>query len=73
MHVPGSSSFPSGHATVGFACAAVLALAAPRLALPLYALAALVAWSRVHVGVHYPLDVVGGAVLGVLIGQVVRA
>lgn len=65
VHVPGSSSFPSGHATVGFACAAVLALVAPRLALPLYVLAALVAWSRVYVGVHYPLDVLGGAVLGV--------
>ncbi len=73
VHVPGSSSFPSGHAAVGFACAAVLARAAPRLALPLYALAVLVAWSRVYVGVHYPLDVFGGAVLGVLIGQVIRA
>ena len=72
MHVPDSSSFPSGHATVGFACAAVLARAAPRLALPLYALAALVAWSRVHVGVHYPLDVVAGAALGWLIGHVIR-
>lgn len=72
VHVPSSSSFPSGHATVGFACAAVLARAAPRLALPLYSLAALVAWSRVHVGVHYPLDVVAGAALGWLIGHVIR-
>ncbi len=64
VHVPGSTSFPSGHATVAFACAAVLARAAPRLALPLYALAALVAWSRVHVGVHYPLDVAAGGALG---------
>lgn len=64
---PGSPSFPSGHATVAFACATVLARAAPRLAVPLYALAALIAWSRVYVGVHYPLDVAGGAVLGVLV------
>jgi len=65
VHVPDSAAFPSGHATVAFACATVLARAAPRLALPLYVLAALVAWSRVYVGVHYPLDVLGGAALGV--------
>jgi undecaprenyl-diphosphatase len=64
---PHSGSFPSGHAATSFACAATLAWAAPRLAVPLFVLAAAIAWSRVYVGVHYPLDVVGGAVLGLLV------
>jgi undecaprenyl-diphosphatase len=71
---PHSHSFPSGHATASFACATVLALLLPRLRVPLYLLAAAVAWSRVYVGVHYPLDVLAGAALGVAIGVgVVRA
>jgi undecaprenyl-diphosphatase len=68
---PHSHSFPSGHATTSFACATVLALALPRLAVPLLVLAAAVAWSRVYVGVHYPLDVLAGAALGALIGAAV--
>jgi undecaprenyl-diphosphatase len=70
--LPSTHSFPSGHATVSFACATVLALAMPRLRWPLYGLAALIAFSRVYVGVHYPLDVLGGAALGVVIGVAVR-
>ena len=65
--LPATGSFPSGHATVAFACATALALAVPRLALPLFGLAASIAWSRVYVGVHYPLDVLAGAVLGVVL------
>jgi undecaprenyl-diphosphatase len=68
---PVSYSFPSGHATVSFACAVVLAAAVPRLAVPLYVLAAAIAWSRVVTGVHYPLDVLGGAVLGIAVGLLV--
>ncbi len=73
VHVPGSASFPSGHAATSFACAVILARAAPRLRFALYALAALIAWSRVYVGVHYPLDVVAGAALGVAVGLAVTA
>ena len=72
VSLPATSSFPSGHATVAFACATMLALAVPRLRWPLVALAALIAFSRVYVGVHYPLDVLAGAALGVLIGVAVR-
>ena len=72
VELPATFSFPSGHATVSFACATTLALAVPRLAVPLYALAVLISFSRVYVGVHYPLDVLAGAVLGVGIAIALR-
>ena len=72
VELPATYSFPSGHATVSFACATVLALAVPRLRWPLYGLAALISFSRVYVGVHYPLDVLAGAVLGVAIAIALR-
>ena len=72
VDLPATYSFPSGHATVSFACATVLALAVPRLRVPLYALATLIAFSRVYVGVHYPLDVLAGAVLGIGIAIALR-
>ena len=67
VHVPHSGSFPSGHATAAFACATVLAWCVPRLAFPAFVVAGAIAWSRVYVGVHWPLDVFGGAALGILI------
>jgi undecaprenyl-diphosphatase len=67
LEVPTTSSFPSGHTSSSFACALVLSRLAPRLTVPLFSLAALIGLSRIYVGVHYPLDVVAGAVLGVLV------
>lgn len=58
-------SFPSGHAATAFAGATALLRFLPRRAVPLYVLAAAIAWSRVYVGVHYVSDVVVGAGLGV--------
>jgi undecaprenyl-diphosphatase len=72
VHVPHDASFPSGHAATSFAAATMLSFAFPRFAPFLYVLAAGVAFSRVYVGVHYPLDVFGGALLGVLIAVVLR-
>ena len=61
---PKDHSFPSGHAATSFAGATLLAWYAPRLRIPLYLLAAGIAFSRVYVGVHWPLDVVAGALVG---------
>jgi undecaprenyl-diphosphatase len=65
---PSSASFPSGHAATAFAAAALVATLQPRLRVPAYGVAVVVALSRVYLGVHFPLDVVFGAVLGTAIG-----
>lgn len=64
VRMPITSSFPSGHAASAFGFAAGAGAAAPRLAAPLRLLAILVAYSRVHTGVHYPADSLAGAVVG---------
>jgi membrane-associated phospholipid phosphatase len=62
--MPQTTSFPSGHAASAFAFASGTSFAFPAVALPLNAAAALVAYSRVHTGVHYPGDVMAGSVTG---------
>jgi undecaprenyl-diphosphatase len=69
---PHSSSFPSGHAASSFACALMLSWIAPPAAAPAFVLAALIAASRVYVGVHYPLDVIGGAAVGLAVATALR-
>jgi membrane-associated phospholipid phosphatase len=64
VDMPRSTSFPSGHAASAFAFASGVAHEFPAAGLPLQVAAALVAYSRVHTGVHYPVDVIAGAVLG---------
>ena len=63
-----SHSFPSAHASVSFAfaCAVATVLAAGyRLwAVPALAVALLIAWSRVYLGLHFPSDIVAGALVG---------
>jgi membrane-associated phospholipid phosphatase len=71
VRMPDSTSFPSGHAASGFAFASAIGRDQPWLGLGLRFLAAAVAYSRVHSGVHYPGDVVIGALIGAAAGQAV--
>jgi membrane-associated phospholipid phosphatase len=69
VKMPASTSFPSGHAAAAFAFATGVGQVMPAAAIPLRALAALVAYSRVHTGVHYPGDVVAGSLMGTVLAQ----
>ena len=75
INPPGDWSFPSGHAAVACACAVAIAMSfgARRWSiwLPIAALAALMAFSRLYLFVHWPTDVLAGAVLGAGIGTIV--
>lgn len=68
--MPTSSSFPSGHSAAAFAFATGVGHEWPAVGVPLRGLAAVVAYSRVHTGVHYPGDVIAGSLLGGVLGQV---
>jgi undecaprenyl-diphosphatase len=73
VSLPSGSSFPSGHTATSFACATVLSFFVPRAAPAFYLLALAIGFSRIYVGVHWPLDVLGGIVLGVAVGLAVTA
>jgi undecaprenyl-diphosphatase len=73
VRAPHDGSFPSGHTSTSFACATILSVALPRFAPLWYLLALAIGFSRIYVGVHYPLDVVGGAVLGTAIALLLLA
>lgn len=77
------NSFPSGHATVAFALAFGYVLLWPHakkrsvgdrfIVATVFAVAVLVALARVFVGVHWPLDIVGGSVLGALVAYALHS
>lgn len=68
---PTKLSFPSAHATSSLAAATALGRVAPQGRPALYALAAAICVSRPYLGMHYPSDVLAGAVLGTLLGRAV--
>lgn len=65
---PTDFSFPSGHTGSSFAAAAALRGSSRRLWIPAWILAALIAFSRLYLYVHYPTDILAGAILGCLTG-----
>jgi undecaprenyl-diphosphatase len=71
IRVPSSAAMPSGHAAGAFAAAVAVGLVHPRLRWPLLVLAALIALSRIWLGVHYLTDVLVGAALGTAVALVV--
>jgi membrane-associated phospholipid phosphatase len=71
--MPTSTSFPSGHSASAFAFATAVGNEIPAISGPLRGLAGAVAYSRVHTGVHYPIDVIIGSIVGPSIGGVTLA
>jgi undecaprenyl-diphosphatase len=65
------TSFPSGHAATAFAGAICLAVVVRKAVPLLFVLAVAIAFSRIYVGVHYPLDVIAGAALGAAVALTV--
>ena len=64
--MPGAHSWPSAHAGSSMAAAVVLAVGYPWWGILFLGTALAIGYSRVYVGVHYPLDVLGGMVLGLI-------
>ena len=71
VQMPSSTSFPSGHAASAFAFSTAVTALLPETTWPLRTAAVLVAYSRVHTGVHHPVDVLAGALIGCAIAPAV--
>ncbi len=68
---PKSFSFPSGHTTLAFSVAFIISRILPkRYSIPAFLIAALVAFSRLYLGVHYPSDILGGICAGYVAGLI---
>ena len=73
VRMPGSHSWPSGHTASAFAFATGAGGELPELDSALRLAATVVAYSRVHTGVHYPGDVVAGALIGAGVGSLAHS
>ncbi len=65
---PEGFSFPSGHTGASFAAASALYFGRSRIKVPAFILAVLIGFSRLYLYVHYPADVLAGALLGIMLG-----
>lgn len=70
VNIPHGYSMPSGHSLASFMMATILAAYFPKYKIFYYLYAGLIAFSRVYVGVHYPSDVLVGAILGLVLAKV---
>ena len=66
----GEFSFPSGHSVSSFSAAMVLTMFDKRIGIPAFILASLIAFSRLYLYVHFPTDILGGLVLGIVFAVV---
>lgn len=66
IKMPGDYSFPSGHTMSGISCALILMRYDRRFGIPALILAVLIAFSRMYLYVHFPTDILGGALFGIL-------
>jgi len=68
-----SPAFPSGHAAIFFAVASSLSLFVPFLSVLMFVIATIISASRVITGLHWPIDLLGGAVVGTAIPLIIYA
>jgi len=71
VNCPISKSFPSSHAVNNFAAATILSFFYKQYKKIFLFIAILISYSRIYVGVHYPSDVIAGALVGILIGALI--
>lgn len=72
LTIPNSFSFPSEHAAVAFALALTVWLHDKKVGIIFIILAALVAIARVLANVHFPIDIIVGGIIGVLVGLIIE-
>ncbi len=68
VKAPTDASFPSGHTAASFACVFALLFKKSRLWIPALVLSVLIAFSRLYLYVHFPTDILGGILIGLIVG-----